>query len=155
VPSLLKIAKICPIYKSGQKDECSNYRPISILPSFSKILEKLVANRLEQYLSKFKILTPSQFGFRPNYSTSMALTSLYDKISKAIDDNKFAIGVFIDLQKAFDTIDHNILLAKLYFYGICGLSYEWFKDYLSDRQQLVTIILNIKVLYVVFRKVPF
>ena len=65
----------------------------------------------------------------------MALTSLYDKISKAIDDNKFAIGVFIDLQNAFDTIDHNILLEILYFYGIRGLSYEWFKDYLSDRQQ--------------------
>jgi exonuclease III len=99
VPDLLKIAKVCPIHKDGAKNDFSNYRPISLLPSFSKIFEKLVFIRLVKYLDKMNILSPSQYGFRAHHSTSMALLDLYDKISLAIDDKKYAVGIFIDLQK--------------------------------------------------------
>lgn len=137
VPNLLKIAKICPIHKGGAKNEFNSYRPISVLPSFSKIYEKLVYNRLSQYLTQFNILSATQYGFRSKHSTSMALLDFYDKISKAVDDKKYAVGVFIDLKKAFDTIDHDILLKKMYHYGIRGVSLNWFKSYLTNRFQFV------------------
>jgi len=138
VPNMLKIAKVCPIYKkNGDKTDINNYRPISILPSFSKIYEKLVYNRLSQYVKKFCILNDCQFGFRSNRSTSMAVLEMTDKINEATENNQFSIGVFVDLSKAFDTLNHNILLNKLYYYGIRGVSYEWFKSYLSNRYQYV------------------
>ena len=112
VPENLKIAKVHPIYKSGDKSNICNYRPISVLPSFSKVYEKLVYNRLMNYLEKHSILNSCQFGFRSNRSTAMAVLEMTDKISEAIDNNHFSIGVFIDLSKAFDTLDHNILLKK-------------------------------------------
>ena len=95
-----------------------NCRPISVLPSFSKILEKLVYNRLIDYLSKYKILSDNQFGFRKHHSTEYALALLYDIISSAIDSNEVTVGIFIDLSKAFDTANHQILLDKLQHYGI-------------------------------------
>ena len=115
MPDLLKIAKVCPIYKGGQKNEFANYRPISILPSFSKIVGKLVYNRLYAYVTKNNILSPNQFGFRSEHSTSMALVDFYDKVSQAVDNKEFSIGIFINLQKAFDTVNHQILLDKLSF----------------------------------------
>ena len=139
VPNYLKIAKIHPIFKEGNKRDILNYRPISVLPSFSKIFERLVHNRLSKYITKLNILSPQQYGFRKEYSTYMALLDFYDKISSHIDNNLYTIGVFIDLKKAFDTIDHHILLKKLYFYGIRGVAQNWFRDYLSNRQQYVSI----------------
>jgi hypothetical protein len=139
VPKLLKIAKVCPIYKQGSKDEICNYRPISVLPSFSKVFEKIVFTRLNEYLLKMNIIIPNQYGFRAHHSTSMALLDLYDKISQNIDDKKYVIGLFIDLQKAFDTIDHKILLEKLFHYGIRGKALDWFTSYLSERQQYVSM----------------
>ena len=138
-PSLLKIAKVIPIHKKDSKLDCTNYRPISLLSNLDKIIEKLMYTRLTKYLEDQKILYYKQFGFRKNFSTAHAIISLIDNIEKAIDNGKFACGVFIDLQKAFDTVDHSILLQKLHHYGIRGLANKWFKSYLTDRKQFVSI----------------
>jgi hypothetical protein len=137
VPDHLKIARVCPVYKSGEKSEFTNYRPISILPSFSKIFEKLVYNRLVDYLNKHSILTRNQFGFRSSHDTCMAVAEMIDKISAAMDCNEYAVGIFIDLSKAFDTLNHNILLDKLQHYGVRGTALDWFKSYLNNRVQYV------------------
>ena len=139
IPRALKIAKVCPIHKDGSLNEINNYRPVSVLPSFSKIFEKVVYNRLIVYVNKLNILSNSQYGFRENHSTSMALIDFYDKVSKSIDERKFTIGIFIDLKKAFDTIDHKILLSKLNHYGVRGIALKWFENYLSERQQYVCL----------------
>ena len=136
MPSKLKIAKVIPLYKDPAL--FSNYRPISLLPFFSKILERLMHNRLYNFLTEHNILSMNQFGFRKNYSTFLALMDLVDNISKNIDEGNYSIGIFIDLSKAFDTIDHTILLDKLCRYGIRGVNLNWFKHYLNDRQQFVS-----------------
>ena len=136
-PDSLKTAKVCPIFKSGSKMDFTNYRPISILASFSKILEKLVATRLLSFIDKHNILSQSQYGFRKNHSSYMALMTLFDKVSEAIDKNEYSVGIFIDLSKAFDTLDHNILLNKLNVYGFRGTANLIIKSYLSNRQQYV------------------
>ena len=138
-PNALKFAKVCPVFKSGSKTEISNYRPISVLSCFSKLFEKIISVRLLDYLSRNDILHPAQFGFRKNHSTHMALLNLYDKIAAASDNNDYAIGVFIDLSKAFDTLNHSILLNKLYHYGVRGITLDWFSSYLSNRSQSVSV----------------
>ena len=137
-PNLLKIAKVTPIYKKDDPHEISNYRPISILPSISKILEKVVYNRLYHFLNSNKLLNPNQYGFRKNHSTDLALIQIYDKITKAMANKEHVLGLFFDLSKAFDTLNHGILLQKLHSYGIRGNALSWVKDYLSNRQQYVT-----------------
>ena len=136
-PDKMKIAKVCPIYKSGSKDEFTNYRPISILPSFSKVFERIIANRITSYIEKNDILAKSQYGFRKKHSTYMAIMQLYEKVSEAIDKNEYCVGIFIDLSKAFDTINHDILLQKLDVYGIRGIPNLLIKDYLLNRKQYV------------------
>ena len=136
-PSQLKLAKIIPLFKSKDPATFSNYRPISLLSIFSKILEKVMYNRLYNYLVKFKFLYIYQFGFQKNKSTYMALICLVDKLTQALENGEYAVGVFIDFQKAFDTVDHNILLEKLSYYGIRGSAHEWFRSYLSGREQFV------------------
>ena len=153
VPSKLKIAKVIPLYKTKDPALFSNYRPISLLPFFSKILERLMHNRLYNFLTEHNILQVSmnQFGFRKNYSTFLALMDLVDNISKNIDEGNYSIGIFLDLSKAFDTIDHTILLDKLCRYGIRGVTLNWFKHYLNDRKQFVsynnTTSVSMKVTY--------
>ena len=101
----MKIAKVIPLYKSGEKNIFTNYRPISLLPQFSKILKKLYNNRLNMFLNKCNILSPSQHGFRSSMSTTEALLDLVEEITTSSDHNKNTVGVFIDLKKAFDTVD--------------------------------------------------
>ena len=134
-PNSLKIAKVNPILKKDDPHEISNYRPISILPSISKILEKIIYDRLYTFLITWELLNPNQYGFRKkNHSTDLALIRLYDKITNAMAEKKHVIGIFMDLSKAFDTLDHNILLKKLQVYGIRGIALSsWFRDYLSNR----------------------
>ena len=102
--------------------------------SFSKIFEKVVSTRLIKYLDANNILHQSQFGFRAKLSTSMALLELVDEISKSIDDKKYTVGVFLDLAKAFDTVNHQIFLSKLNHYGVRGIANKWFASYLGNRQ---------------------
>ena len=125
----LKISKVIPVFNDkGNYLECNNYRPISLL-----------SNILYSFLSKHKCIYDRQFGFRNRHSTNHALLDLIEDIRNAMDNNKFAVGVFVDLQKAFDTVDHNILLNKVDHYGIRGVANNWFKSYLSNRKQFVTI----------------
>ena len=139
-PDQLKIAKVIPIFKNkGDQLYVHNYRPISLLSNINKIFEKLVYGRLYSFLNIHNCIYELQFGFRSGHSTNHALISLTEMIREALDNSSFACGVFIDLQKAFDTVDHNILLSKLEHYGVRGLANSWFKSYLTNRKQFVSI----------------
>ena len=137
VPKEMKIARVVPLFKSGDKALFSNYRPVSVLPCFSTFLERIMFNRIFAYLDDFGVLSDNQYGFRTKYSTSLALVDMCDKISSAIDRKEHAIGVFLDLSKAFDTVNHHILFEKLEYYGIRGLALDWVKSYFSERSQFV------------------
>ena len=139
VPDPLKIAKVVPIYKKGQKSLTSNYRPISLLSIFNKILEKLMCKRLCSFLIKENILYKYQFGFRQNHSTTLALIEIIDNIQTELDKGNSVIGTYLDLSKAFDTVNHSILIEKLEHYGIRGNVKNWFKNYLSNRKQVTFV----------------
>ena len=139
MPDQTKIARVTPIFKSDDPSALNNYRPISVLSSLSKIFERVIYNRTVNFLNKHKIICDRQFGFRQGYSTYMAALSISDFISKGFDNNEFTLGIFLDLSKAFDTVDHTILLSKLFHYGIRGVAHDWFRDYLSNRKQLVIV----------------
>ena len=126
-----------PLFKSGEDRLISNYRPISILPVFSKLFEKVVYKRLINYLDSNNILFKKQCGFRKNLSTSLALLDLVDKITSAIDEKKYTVGIFLDFSKAFDTVNHDILFDQFSFYGIRGLPLDWLKNYFLNRFQYV------------------
>ena len=133
---------VIPIFKSGDTKVINNYRPVSVLPVFSKLLEKLMYNRLVDFANKHEILYKYQFRFRAKYSTNMALIFLVDKITTAIENGDFVLGVFLDLSKAFDTVDHTILFKKLEAYAIRGLALNWIKSYLSNRKLCFYIMMN-------------
>ena len=135
VPLKLKESKVIPVFKNKDPSKFENYRPISILPCFSKILERLMYNRLYRFLTLNNLLSNSQFGFRSKHSCEHVLIKACERILKSFKDKQFIIGVFLDLSKAFDTMDHSILLTKLKLYGVRGVAYEWFSDYLSNRNQ--------------------
>src|SRR6218665_2541145 len=137
VPVELKIASVTPIFKNGDKQQMTNYRPISVLPYTAKLMEKAIANGLTAYVEKLKLMSPMQFGFRKQHSTEMALIKIQDMITNAIDRKKYSLGIFIDLAKAFDTVDHTILIKKLSNYGVRGIPLEWFKSYLEARYQRI------------------
>ena len=113
VPSSFKIAKIIPVYKGGPQTCLNNYRPISLLSVFNKLMEKLVFNRLTDFLNKKEILYEKQFVFRSNHSTDNAILSIIDKIQISIEEKSYSCGIFLDFKKAFDTVDHSILIKKL------------------------------------------
>jgi len=138
VPSQLKIARVVPIFKSGDPTSPNNYRPISLLPNISKILEKVMANRLTQYMENNKLFANSQYGFRKSHSTIHPLVQFLNNLSRANNKKLYTIAIFCDLQKAFDTVDHSILLKKLECIGVQGVELQWFRDYLSNRKQFVS-----------------
>ena len=137
-PNELKVANIIPLFKSEDPMMFNNYRPVSLLSIFSKIFEKAMYTRLVGFLEMHKILYDKQFGFRKKHSAFMAHMILVDNLINALQNKEYVIGVFLDFSKAFDTVDHSILLKKLYHYGIRGIAYEWFESYLSGRTQFVT-----------------
>ena len=138
-PKQMKIAKIIPLFKKGDDLDTGNYRPISLLSSLSKILERLIFTRVTKFLNTHNIFANSQFGFRQKHSTIHALLNFIDKTAHAIDNHSHLIGIFLDFSKAFDTINHDILLHKLSHYGIRGIALEWFRNYLQDRKQYVSL----------------
>ena len=139
-PIKLKIAKVNPVFKNkGDPLHITNYRPISLLSNINKIFEKLVYSRLYTFLNLHNCICELQFGFKSKHSTNHALLSLTEMIQEALDSGNFACGIFVDLQKAFDTVDHQILLKKLEHYGITGRANDWFNSYHSNRQQFVSI----------------
>lgn len=138
-PQNLKIAKVTPIYKKDEKHLMNNYRPVSLLTSISKVFEKVVFLQLYQYFNENKLSYKNQYGFREKHSTELATLELVDRVSTALDQKDTPIAVYMDLSKAFDTLDHRILLHKLKFYGIRGVHLNWFKSYLENRKQFTDI----------------
>ena len=131
-PSRMKIAKVIPIYKKGNHLEVNNYRPISLLPALSKCLETIIFNRLNSFITKYNLMSNSQFGFQKGKSTVDAILSFLDKLNNHLD-NKHVVSVFCDLSKAFDCVNHEQLLMKLNQIGIRGIPLKWFHSYLKDR----------------------
>ena len=136
-PEELKLARVIPIYKGENDQLIQNYRPISVLPFFPKIFENIIFNHVIHFLNDNNVLYDYQFGFRKQHSTSHAIITLVERVEKALDTGKVVVGVFLDLKKAFDTVNHTILLHKLEKYGIQGIVLKWFSSYLSCRRQYV------------------
>jgi len=139
VPMQLKIAKIIPVFKSGNPTSMDNYRPIALLSNFSKMLEKVVCLRLYSFLETNNILSGSQFGFRQGHSTVHPMVHFLNYVSNAFEKKHHVIAVFCDLRKAFDTVDHSILFKKLQKMGVKGAELKWFQSYLSNRKQYVCV----------------
>jgi hypothetical protein len=133
-PERLKYSKVKPLYKKGEKSCISNYRPITLLPAFSKIFEKVMYKRVSNFLNLNNILAGEQFGFRKNLSTDKALYSFTEEILSALDNKMHVGGKSYDLTKAFDCVNHELLLSKLNFYGIRNIAGQLFTSYLHDRK---------------------
>jgi hypothetical protein len=138
-PSILKQCRVIPIFKSGNRLDCDNYRPISLLSSISKLLEKIVSEKLLYHLLENDLLYTHQYGFLPKKSAEHNLMHILNYVSAALNDGNYCLGVFLDLKKAFDVCSHSILLKKLSKMGINGTTLDWFKNYLAGRLQRVDI----------------
>ena len=138
-PDSLKIAKVIPLYKKEDRELPDNYRPVSLLNAMSKIFERAAYNQLYKYFQDNKLFYKHQYGFRTQHSTEMASIELIDQIFHDLDKKKNPIAIYMDLSKAFDTLDHKILLSKLQYYGIHGMALNWFSNYLSNRKQYVEV----------------
>jgi hypothetical protein len=136
-PNELKIARVIPVFKSGDPSSISNYRPISVLPFFSKVFEKVIYKRLVNFIDHNQIFYKYQFGFREGHNTTLALFTLTDKIIEGFNEGKYTLGIYLDYRKAFDTVNHDILLQKLHKYGIRGTAHHLICDYLTNRSQFV------------------
>ena len=139
VPNTLKVSQVTPVYKNGDATDPANYRPISTLSSFSKVFEKLIYNHLYTFLEKYGIFVLVSIWFRKGYSTEQAVLEITDSRKKAMDKKLVTCGIFLDFSKAFDTINHDILVSKLYRYGIRGNPLRWFENYLYNRNQVFKI----------------
>lgn len=138
-PAIFKNAVVVPIYKGGGEEAVSNYRPISLLSTISKIIEKVINIRLTSFLENKQLLADNQYGFRSGRNTEDAVVNLSQTVTKALDNGERCLAVFIDLKKAFDTVSIPLLLRKLEDLGIRGNALEWFRDYLSNRSQVVKV----------------
>ena len=136
-PDKAKTGRVNPVHKSGRTDCIDNFRPISVLPIFSKVFEKVTLKRMEGFISRFDILSPCQFGFRSGRGTTQAITKLFSCILPAYHSKTYCACFFLDLRKAFDTIDHKILMQKLNHYGFRGNCYTFLKSYYQNRKQYV------------------
>ena len=156
-PENLKIAKMSPVYKKDEEFLLKNYRPISVLPRFSKLLEHIMYNRLCKYFSENSTLY-KKFGFQTSRSTEDAIILLVNHLYQSFDESKLTLGIFIDLTKAFDRVDHKILTKKLELYGIKDCNLRWFESCLSNRKQFKTYgnkQTNIKLLHAEFLRAQF
>ena len=142
-PDEMKLAKITPIYKSGEKTDCGNYRPISVISAVAKILEKLVYDQVFHFLNENKVISNQQSGFRPFHSTETSLLQFANQCLINMDNGLVNGILFLDLKKAFDTVDHKILLSKLERYGIRGTALKLFQFYLHGRKQVRIRRMNI------------
>ena len=138
-PDELKIACVIPIFKKSDPMTCGNYRPISLISAFSKIFEKCLFNQINSFLTKFNVINPNQFGFQQNTSTEMAVSTMYEQYSGNIEKGLFTCSVFLDIAKAFDSVDHNILFQKLECYGIRGQPLALIKSYFENRFQYTVV----------------
>jgi hypothetical protein len=138
-PSKLKKSVVKPVYKNGKKEEATNYRPITLVPALSKVLEKVIANQLIAFLEKHNVLTKSQYGFRKNESTNVAIATIIENMIESLDDKTKCNCVLLDLSKAFDCIQHDILMDKLYKYGVRGIPHKLIESYLKNRTQHVKV----------------
>ncbi len=138
-PNKLKTSRVIPIFKSGDSANMTNYRPISLLSALSKVLEKIVSIKLVNHLELNNLLYDHQYGFQKNKSTEHNLLHAINFIHGALNRGEYAIGIFLDLKKAFDVVSHEILLKKLKFLGVGGTALQWFKSYLSNRKQIVDL----------------
>ena len=136
-PDKLKIAKVIPLYKKDDNKSFGNYRPISLLSSISKIFERVAFNQLYDYFTSIGLLYESQYGFRKLHSTELTALEFTDRISHEMDAKEIPFSIFLDLSKAFDTLNHNVLLSTLEYYGIRNTALNWFKSYLTKRTQYV------------------
>jgi hypothetical protein len=138
-PDDWKIAKVKPLHKGDAKDLLNNYRPISVLSAVSKIFERIVYDQLQAYLNENGLIYDKQSGFRPVHSTTSALLDVTTEWLSNMDKGQLNSVVFLDLAKAFDTVDHEILLSELQIYGVDSMSLNWFKSYLFDRKQKCSV----------------
>lgn len=153
-PDKCKIAKVIPIYKKGKNVLFENYRPISLLPAMSKVFERVVFDQIYKYFHVNKLLYVSQYGFRKDHSTEFAATELIDRVHNYLDKGETPFALFLDLSKAFDTLDHNILLHKLENYGIHGIPLNWFESYLRNRSQYVEFRTSVSQKKIISTGVP-
>ena len=138
-PSLLKLAVVIPIYKKGDRSDINNYRPICMLPFVSKVFERCLHTRIYSYLTSRNLLTNAQFGFRAGFSTSDAISVLTEELYSALNERDGVLSVFVDIRRAFDTVNHNILLGKLEMYGVRGPPLELIRSFLLDRRNHVKV----------------
>ena len=139
-PSALKLARVTPVYKSGPASDPNNFRPISVLPIISKLLERHICTQLMLYLRSFKLIVSTQSGFRPHHSTESILIKMTDDWLEVMDQGLYTVAIFLDLRKAFDVVNHDLLITKLQIYGCSPSSLLWFKSYLTDRRQCVNLL---------------
>lgn len=153
-PEKLKIGRVVPIYKNGDPNDLANYRPITILSCINTLFEKLIAARIMNFVEKYNILVANQHGFRKNFSTGTAVHSVSEIVNSSLNKNRTTIGIFLDIKKAFDSVNHDILLQKLERYGFRGPAGKFFRSYLTNRTQFVQISHNQSTTAIVKTGVP-